>query len=173
MSTHFRGGRGRLFRPLAGQAAGSCAGRPSAPSRASGCCCPQRCPVSRVRVMMNGYGTAAQQATQDYALEARFLRIITTPAIPRPSRNRGICRFYSGEKAPEGEFRSLERPGSLQYHAPSPLPVGLRFRPKPGRGTGVLARLFARVEPSPGRAAPITRDARAGVPAARRVRSRR
>ena len=80
------------------------------------------------------YGPAAQQATQDYALAASFLRIITTPAIPRPSRNRGICRFYSGEKAPEGEFRSLERPGSLQYHAPSPLPVGLRFRPKPERG---------------------------------------
>ncbi len=33
------------------------------------------------------YGTAAQQATQDYALEASFLRIITTPAIPRLSNN--------------------------------------------------------------------------------------
>ncbi len=30
-------------------------------------------------------GTAAQQATQDYALEASFLRIITIPAIPRLS----------------------------------------------------------------------------------------
>ncbi len=29
------------------------------------------------------YGTSAQQATQDYALAASFLRIITTPAIPR------------------------------------------------------------------------------------------
>ncbi len=33
------------------------------------------------------YGTGAQQATQDYALEASFLRIITTPAIPRLSDN--------------------------------------------------------------------------------------
>ncbi len=33
------------------------------------------------------YGTAAQQATQDYALEASLLRIITTPAIPRLSNN--------------------------------------------------------------------------------------
>ena len=33
------------------------------------------------------YGTPAQQATQDYALEASFLRIITTPAIPRLSNN--------------------------------------------------------------------------------------
>ncbi len=33
------------------------------------------------------YGTDAQQATQDHALEASFLRIITTPAIPRPSDN--------------------------------------------------------------------------------------
>ncbi len=33
------------------------------------------------------YGTSAQQATQDYALEASFLRIITTPAIPRLSNN--------------------------------------------------------------------------------------
>ncbi len=33
------------------------------------------------------YGTGAQQASQDYALEASFLRIITTPAIPRLSNN--------------------------------------------------------------------------------------
>ena len=33
------------------------------------------------------YGTTAQQATQDYAVEASFLRIITTPAIPRLSNN--------------------------------------------------------------------------------------
>ncbi len=33
------------------------------------------------------YDTAAQQATQDYALETSFLRIITTPAIPRLSNN--------------------------------------------------------------------------------------
>ena len=33
------------------------------------------------------YGTGAQQATQDYALEASFLRLITTPAIPRLSNN--------------------------------------------------------------------------------------
>ncbi len=33
------------------------------------------------------YGTGSQQATQDYALEASFLRIITTPAIPRLSNN--------------------------------------------------------------------------------------
>ncbi len=33
------------------------------------------------------YGTAAQQATQDYALEASFLRIITIPAMPRLSNN--------------------------------------------------------------------------------------
>ncbi len=32
--------------------------------------------------------TDAQQATQDYALEAGLLRIITTPAIPRLSNNR-------------------------------------------------------------------------------------
>ncbi len=32
-------------------------------------------------------GAGAQQATQDYALEASFLRIITTPAIVRPSNN--------------------------------------------------------------------------------------
>ena len=32
---------------------------------------------------VGSYGTAAQQATQDYALEASFLRIITIPAIPR------------------------------------------------------------------------------------------
>ncbi len=31
--------------------------------------------------------TDAQQATPDYALEAGFLRIITTPAIPRLSNN--------------------------------------------------------------------------------------
>ncbi len=31
--------------------------------------------------------TDAQQATQDYALEAGLLRIITTPAIPRLSNN--------------------------------------------------------------------------------------
>ncbi len=30
----------------------------------------------------------AQQATQDYALEASLLRIITTPAIPRLSNNK-------------------------------------------------------------------------------------
>ncbi len=34
------------------------------------------------------YGTTAQQATQDYALEASLLRIITTPAIPRLSNNK-------------------------------------------------------------------------------------
>ena len=33
------------------------------------------------------YGTAAQQVTQDYALEVSFLRIITTQAIPRLSNN--------------------------------------------------------------------------------------
>ncbi len=33
------------------------------------------------------YGTGAQQATQDYALEASFLRIITIPAMPRLSNN--------------------------------------------------------------------------------------
>ncbi len=33
-------------------------------------------------------GTAAQQTTQDYALEASFLGIITTSAIPRLSNNR-------------------------------------------------------------------------------------
>ncbi len=33
------------------------------------------------------YGTAAQQATQDYALEPSFLRTITTPAIPWLSNN--------------------------------------------------------------------------------------
>ena len=33
------------------------------------------------------YGTAAEQATQDNALEASFLRIITIPAIPRLSLN--------------------------------------------------------------------------------------
>ena len=33
------------------------------------------------------YGTAAQQATQDYALEASFLRSITIPAMPRLSNN--------------------------------------------------------------------------------------
>ncbi len=33
------------------------------------------------------YSIGAQQATQYYALEASFLRIITTPAIPRLSNN--------------------------------------------------------------------------------------
>ena len=33
------------------------------------------------------YGTGAQQATQDYALQASFLRIMTSPAIPRLSNN--------------------------------------------------------------------------------------
>ncbi len=33
------------------------------------------------------YGTGAQQATQDYARESSFLRIITIPAIPRLSNN--------------------------------------------------------------------------------------
>ncbi len=33
------------------------------------------------------HGTAALQATRDYALEASFLRIITTAAIPRLSNN--------------------------------------------------------------------------------------
>ncbi len=36
---------------------------------------------------LHGYGAGAQQATQDYALEASFLRIIGTPAIPRLSNN--------------------------------------------------------------------------------------
>ncbi len=32
-------------------------------------------------------GTGAQRTTQDYAQKASFLRIITTPAIPRLSNN--------------------------------------------------------------------------------------
>ncbi len=50
------------------------------------------------------------------------------------------------QKAPEGELPAPERPGSLQYHAPSWLSD--RFAGHRGR-TRVLARLLARAEPYP------------------------
>ncbi len=49
-------------------------------------CCPSGVTAPEVLYLLH-YGTGAQQETQAYAREAGFLRIITTPAIPRLSNN--------------------------------------------------------------------------------------
>ena len=50
------------------------------------------------------YGTTTQQSTQGYALETTFLRINTTPAIPRLSNNQeeGSGTGVEGDVVDEG-----------------------------------------------------------------------
>ncbi len=91
--------------------------------------------------------------------QLRITRLLVAPHYYGPTQGRvgsvfwaartgssesGKLHKYWIQKAPEGYSRSLERPGSLQYHAPS---AGCRHA---GRGgTRVLVRLFPRAEPHP------------------------
>ncbi len=63
--------------------------------------------------------TDAQQATQDYALEAGFLRTVPTPEIPRLSNNqedgsgtaRGLTERQGPERSPGARPAGCRDPG--------------------------------------------------------------
>ncbi len=77
-------------------------------------------------------GVARQRASNVERISAPDREVIQ--AIVSPRRRR-----------PRGEVHAPERPGSLQYHAPSSAFTSHQR----GEGTGVLVRLFMRAELHP------------------------
>ena len=89
-------------------------------------------------------GTVSARARLLCGLSRQPALTLTARRLPKVNT---IVRCHQRRRRPRGGVRAPERPGSLQYHAPSSVFTGHRRR----EGTGVLARLLARAELHPQR----------------------